>query len=205
MGTLQNPRDVAGSNPDQPKCECCGKALHESQVGAEIVSEEEWYDLNETIPDDPAAPPVQNKRGFAEWQRTCTDLKNRKQALNNRRRRVAASKNCPSYPQPPCNVYRKITADQTKAAEREWDLASPEYKDRMKVPLVRSTKKDRHGKKIPQRATVHHKVPKSAGGCPTGDGNLVSDHMMSRACSENDAELGAVQSQCAQRWAEAVA
>ena len=201
MGDGAMTSEVEGAAPsrEKPKCECCNKDLHGSQTGGEVVSEEEWYDLNEQIPDDPQQPHPGNKRAMKAWAKEKEDLANRRKKLNNRRRRVAQANKCPSAPQPPCNVYRKITAEQTQLAEEEWAGASNEWKDRNNVPFVKSTKK-RKGKKIPQRGQANHKVPKSAGGCPTGDGNLQSHEAMSKECQEADDELGKAQGECAKKW-----
>jgi hypothetical protein len=192
---------LAAQRREQGLCECCGQPRHASQEGADAVSEEEWYNLNEQIPDDPPPPSVQHKRLIGEWEAKKAELKKQRQALNRRQRIVAKSKKCPSSPQPPCNTYRKITSEQTAMAEAEWGAASSDYKDRMNVPFVKSTKKDpKTGKKVPMRGKVDHKVPKSAGGCPTGDGNLQPHHAMSKDCQDADDELGKIQTECATKW-----
>ncbi len=190
------------------KCPCCDQDLHAGQVGGQPVTEEEWYDLNEEIPDDPPRPPSHFERAgqsfanpaFPRWEQDAAKLKAQRQARNNRRRRVAAAKDCPSAPKPPCNVYFKITAENSQLIEQEWDRNKVEIKEAMGVPLVRASKKDKHGKKIPERGQVDHRVPKTAGGCPTGEGNLQSHEAMSGPCQDADDELGKVQSQCAEKW-----
>jgi hypothetical protein len=211
------PSDVSGniseaspSTDDNPICECCKKPQHPSQQGGQVVSEEEWYNLNEQIPADPPPPtpdPRMSPRDMArwpamqQWEAQCAENQARRQALNRRQRIVAASKKCPSHPKPPCNVYRKITSEQKDMAEAEWGQVSNEYKERKKVPYVPAQKRDpKTGHKIPERAKVHHNVPKSAGGCPTGDGNLTPSNEQSKACNENDDQLGDVQKECAEKW-----
>ena len=190
-------------------CPCCDKDLHAGQIGGEPVPEEVWYNLDEEIPPDPPEPPEElidaTGRGWPNpshktWQDDCKELKKQKQALNNRRRWVAEQKKCPTAPKSPCNVYVKITSEQQDLIEEEWKDNKQEIKEDILIPLVKSTKKDKHGKKIPQRGQADHRVPQAAGGCPTGQGNLQSHVAMSKHCQEVDDKLGKVQSQCAQKW-----
>jgi hypothetical protein len=192
------------------RCPCCNKdPMHVAQRG-EPISEEDWYDLNEQIPPNPPEPDyaiiheatqtIWPNPAHAQWQATCAALAQRRAALNNRRRRVAEAKKCPSSPQPPCNVYFRISQELSDLNEEEWRNNQDAYKDAHKMPLVPATRRDSSGKKIPQRGQVDHKVPTSAGGCPTGEGNLQRHDTMSKPCQENDEALGAVQQECAERW-----
>jgi len=189
-------------------CPCCDGPLHEGQKGGTPVPEEVWYDLKEKI-EYPVEPKkwLVHKTGIKllnpelkTWKEDCKKVKKQEQALNNRRRRVAEQKKCPTAPKFPCNVYFKITSEKSDLIEKEWNSEQVDIKEDMKIPFVKSAKKDKHGKKVPQRGQVDHRVPKTAGGCPTGQGNLQSHEAMSKPCQEVDDELGEVQSQCAEKW-----
>jgi hypothetical protein len=190
-------------------CPCCKKKLHAGQIGGEPVPEEEWYDLNEKIDDDPLEPPavfVRDGQAFAnpaheKWKKKCAPLRKRRRALSNRRGWVAEMKRCPTAPKSPCNVYFKITSENKDLIEEEWDANQAEIKEGMKMPLVKATEKDkRTGRMILKRGQVDHRVPKTAGGCPTGIGNLQNHAAMSKRCQNADKKLGDVQSQCAAKW-----
>jgi hypothetical protein len=193
-------------------CPCCEKSpMHANQRG-EAVSEEEWYDTNEFIPDDPPEPDyaiihpgppetIWPNPAHETWQAQCAELAERRQLRNNRQRRVAAAKKCPSSPEPPCNVYFRIpSAEQAELAEEEWRTVSNDYKDRHNMQLVPATSKDRKGHKIPRRGDVAHKTPITAGGCPVAEANLKEKAAMTKKCQENDDALGIVQEQCATQW-----
>lgn len=194
------------------ECPCCGRSpMHANQRG-EAVSEEEWYDTEEYIPDNPPEPDyalihpgppetIWPNPAHGTWQAQCAELAERRALRNNRQRRVAAARDCPSSPQPPCNVYFRIpTKEQADAAEYEWGGVSDRYKKDHGVPYVPSTKTDSHGHKVPQRGDVAHKTPLAAGGCPISEGNLQVKGEMSKGCQDNDDQLGIVQGQCATQW-----
>jgi hypothetical protein len=194
----------------EDKCPCCGKPIHAGQRG-EPISEEEWYDLNEEIPPNPPEPDyaivhpgppetIWPNPAHEAWQTTCAELEARRKALKHRRGAVRAAKKCPSGPKPPCNVYFRISKEQADANEHEWRDHQNTYKDDHTMPLVKATRKDRKGHKIPQRGKVDHKVPTSAGGCPTGDDNLQIHSEMSENCQKNDDALGNHQKACAEKW-----
>jgi hypothetical protein len=184
------------------KCPCCGtEPMHAGQRG-EPISEEEWYDLNEEIPPLPpktfthasgvtAANPAY-PAARAEYNKKMVDR-------HERRRRVAEAKKCPTKPEPPCNVYFRITKEEADANEAEWRANQARIKKDMGVQKVIPTKQDEEGNWVPERGKVDHKVPTSAGGCPTGKGNLQDHSKMSKQCQSNDDKLGDVQKECAEK------
>lgn len=187
-------------------CACCEQPLHDSQKDASgkpapVVSEKDWYGLNEFVPSDPpvpdflATPPGaspstaksvnrQNEAKLDAHQAECDALKKRREDLDMRKKaHFDAKRNgCESLPAFPCNVYRKTPPGNADKAEIEWRAVSGGWKGRQTPPIAAGEK-------------VNHRSPKSGGGCPTGDGNLVADSQLSNPgkgggdCVEIDSRL----------------
>lgn len=199
--------------PPPPKCECCGKAQHEGQKGGNVVTEDGWYGLDErtTLDSERQQIEADMQQCYAQLKDAAKsnvdsgklplfkvvprELRDRFLANENLLGRYimranavkfARDRNCASLPSAPCNVYRVIPASQAKKIEDEWDAERANYQSR--YGLAKGVK-------------VNHRVPKSAGGCPIGDGNLVPDTLLSADCLHADALLTAAQSDAAARWA----
>ena len=103
-------------------------------------------------------------------------------------KRVRSSKYCKHLLPPAgkktagCNKYYPTTNGEVASIQTDWGLSSRDYRKLMKIP---------------PGSRVAHKVPKSAGGCPGGKGNLAPT---GKKCIEMEEELGDLQERCAQRF-----
>jgi hypothetical protein len=207
---MMNAALMAPPPPDPPdaKCECCGKPRHQGQKGGTVVSEDEWYGVNEQIPDDPPPPGIPENispRARDIWAEHFNDLvalEERRNKLANRRQLLQKARECKLVADPPCNVYRVYrqtkkdskknppvitAARKKKEIEAEWDIYRKRYQRRMGIENKQNVK-------------VNHKTPKSAGGCPTGANNLVPDAHLSKECKAVSDQLDGVHNECAERW-----
>jgi hypothetical protein len=80
-----------------------------------------------------------------------------------------------------CNKYYSTTAAETKRIETDWRSNARAY---------------RKFKKMPDQAPVAHRVPKAAGGCPFGPGNLAPT---GAKCAELEKQLSDTQGKCVER------
>jgi hypothetical protein len=189
------------------KCECCGKR-HAGQQGGVKVTEDQWYGLDEGPEIDRGIrqlhnhpPHPRNAKAVKEWQGALADLVARDQKLQARKAAVqrARESNCKSLPEEPCDVYyvfpqrpadteKKLstTVRRSQEIEDEWNAHRNKYK--------------RNRPRLASGEKINHRTPKAAGGCPTGNGNLVPDSRLSAECLAADQDLSAAQSNAADRW-----
>ncbi len=80
-----------------------------------------------------------------------------------------------------CNKYYPATKREKDAIETSWDGYRSEYKAKMGLPA---------GSPPDGSGAVAHRVPKAAGGCPTGDGNLAPT---GADCKDKETRLSAIQ------------
>lgn len=179
---MVNTSAAAAGQIESPICECCKGPLHASQKGGKVISEEEFYGVR------PQDKPVGDPKALEKYA-------DRQRKFRNAER--LRRQGCKALPEPDCNVYRVVTSEQVAHARKTFDDAKPAYQEKHKVPLTRGRKTPGKPKK-PQSHTINHRVPLAAGGCPTGEGNLVPDNEMNEACSGAAKELDSIQSDSAQ-------
>ncbi len=107
-------------------------------------------------------------------------------------RKAVAAKSCgcpPVAPSPPCDVYHKQPSKgderqkQHKSIDSKWRnyrKAQQQKASADRIPPLREMEEDDQ---------VNHLTPKSAGGCPTGQGNLTLDKKLCPACKKLEAEF----------------
>ena len=101
--------------------------------------------------------------------------------------RIRASPNCRHLLPPAgkkargCNKYYRTTPQEKRDIEIDWGLSRPAY-------MV--------WKNMAEGAPVAHRVPKAAGGCPGGQGNLAPTGVK---CQKLEDQLSAVQRHCVNR------
>ncbi|WMI97481.1 DUF4150 domain-containing protein [Pseudomonas chlororaphis subsp. aurantiaca] len=203
------------TTPFQGACKCCGK-FHAGQQGGVEVSEDVWYGLNEdqdTKREFNALkePSRKNKSAQKDFNRKLEKLAERDSKLADRKAAVSSARKlgCKSLPEPPCNTYyifphttedlgqhKTIRSKRTSEIEDEWDSRRKKYKEKNDLPA----KVKHRGKRKENK--VNHRVPKAAGGCPTGDNNLVPDSKLSKACRHADEQLSVAQDDATNRWDE---
>ena len=148
------------ADPDQEKCECCGKEPHSAnQAAGNEISEADFYSPK------PASGPPPHFAGEA--------------AALLKEVRAGPCKNLlpPAKPtsKTKCNKYYITTPEEKRGIEYRWNAYRFTYYRKFKVPPA---------------TDVGHRVPKAAGGCPTGPGNLMP---VPPGCEETERRLSAIQ------------
>lgn len=120
------------------------------------------------------------------------------------------------FPKAPCNVFRPPDGKRHARIEDTWNQHSPTYRQRQVPPLKTASDfrpqvlaaagvtqaqyvKVMNGPKGAEKkamsrlasgadkmARINHRVPKEAGGCPTGDGNLQPQQTLCEYCQQID-------------------
>jgi hypothetical protein len=80
-----------------------------------------------------------------------------------------------------CNKYYAVSARERGNIETDWGINAASY---------------RKFAGVPPGADIAHRVPKSAGGCPAGQGNLAP---VGAKCKKLESQLGTLQDACARR------
>ena len=191
---------------ESPICECCKQPLHDSQKGGKVISEEEFYGVR---PQDKPVPKL--PEGSLKPKVYAKELKKLEEqyeeALENYGKRQKEYRNavrlqkqgCKALPEPPCNTYRIVTSDQNEHGRGVFNEAKANIQKILNVPLVRLSGRGKEGSKARRRktskksATINHRVPLCAGGCPTNVNNLVSSHTMNDACWQATDDLDKLQ------------
>ncbi|WDH32964.1 DUF4150 domain-containing protein [Pseudomonas chlororaphis] len=203
------------TTPFQGECKCCGE-FHAGQQGGVEVSEDVWYGLNEgqdiesefNTMDDPHP---QNKNEQRKTARNLKKLIEREPKLEQRKAAVSLAREleCKSLPEHPCNTYyifpqttedtdkhKTMRSKRTSEIDDAWNSYRKEYKEKNDLPETVE-----HRGKVKENK-INHRVPKAAGGCPTGDNNLVPDSKLSSECRDADEQLSFAQTDAANRWDE---
>jgi hypothetical protein len=81
-----------------------------------------------------------------------------------------------------CNKYYPTTATETKRIEKNWGQNASAY---------------RAFKGMTKGAQVAHRVPKAAGGCPSGQGNLAPTETK---CAKLEGQLSELQNNCLKKF-----
>lgn len=161
VGTDAN--KMSPGSDEEPKCDCCGKPAHsQMQAKGEEISEDKFY--------SPTPPPGEQKAQFA------IDAKNLLKEV-----RSGPCKNLlpPEKPKKAtkCNKYYVTdpNANEKARIENDWN----DYRDKYYRKF-----------KVPSSTDIGHRVPKSAGGCPTGPGNLMP---VPDGCKDTEDKLSRLQ------------
>lgn len=139
---------------------------------------DEFYGLNE--PDSsPLKPTPKERREFVEKVKVkegCTGCQGK------------------VLPEPPCNVFRKpICKSELKAIKKAHSKNAPAFRASKGMPAKSQDAEallgisDVEAEKV---VKVNHLTPKSAGGCPTGKGNLQMHFDLCATCQGFDDEFG---------------
>lgn len=157
--------DFAVALAEQDVCPCCMQPAHTS---GPIVSEAQYYGTEDII--------FQDGAGNVQVLDAHPNASNLLQQV----RSGPCKELLPDPAGGPCGVYRVTTAEESQDISAEWRESRVKSLDRGK-PLG--------GK--PGQATGH-RVPKNAGGCPNGKGNLTP---VKPGCEETEQRLADHQSQ----------
>lgn len=176
-----------GDAEDQPppSCVCCNSPRHSAGTP---MTMDDWYTKDSHGNLAPHA---------ADYRTLMSDVANRKAATPPC---TCSSKLIPSAP---CNVFRRPVSDaEYTKIKRDWKNLRATYQGVYgipDIPAVTTTLTSTLGraptiKEIDDERRVNHLVPKTAGGCPVGDGNLESNGTLCAVCRALDDRFGELQS-----------
>lgn len=172
---------IAAEEAATGKCQCCHGDVHSAGTA---MTFDEWYGLNEK---DSAGRPTQQALG----RRAMVEkIKNKAQHGCTCNGRV--------LPEPPCNVFRKpVTKAEHKEIVKAHDKNARQFRKSVGVPPYEEWKAAFPQWKqadLEKQVKVNHLVPKNAGGCPVGYGNLQAHGQLCRLCKSFDDMFGEWQS-----------
>jgi hypothetical protein len=178
---------------DAKECACCGEKPQHA-VG-KPMDMDTWYTTDNLGNPLPAADVQAYK-----------DLMDR---VNNRKDpSLPPDKQCSCsgrvVPEPPCNVFRKTNDRERAKIVSDWDKeggkgvvdvfvkrAPGDPKANAAGNITRPSARKAIG--APAGTQVNHLTPKSAGGCPTGTGNLQAHESLCDVCKQIDKDFGKLQ------------
>jgi hypothetical protein len=201
--TTSNHASAPGATPPNPnleavgwgeledetgKCACCNGTRHSA---GKPMTMEDWYTKDSAGNTAPHA---------ADYHALMADVANRKSA--------SPPCTCSSklVPSPPCNVHRRPLAPAEKSAIKSaWNSLRDTYQGVFGVPSEAQVIADLTPKlgrapvqsEIQDERQVNHLTPKTAGGCPVGEGNLEKNGDLCPVCRGLDKRFGALQSKAA--------
>jgi Domain of unknown function (DUF4150) len=181
--TTSNHASPSGSTPPNPnleasawgeiedwasQCACChAKPQHSTGPRATMA---DWYTQNRS-----GTPVPQLKNGYTTKKgKRIRGFDELMKAVENRK---SATPPCTCsgkvLPEPPCNVFRRASKVERDKIEQDWNDVADIYRGTRTPPVPPGTK-------------INHLVPKTAGGCPQGDGNLQPSNELCGVCRDLD-------------------
>lgn len=163
-GDIEGVSAPAISKVEEVLCDCCGKPAHTAmQKSGNSLTEEEFFSPSpKNLPKGQTIPAI---------------LLNSKETLA--RIRSGPCKNllppAQSSKKTKCNKYYVADITEKKKIEIRWDSYREKYYKKTKVK---------------KSTSIGHRVPKQAGGCPTGFGNLTAEP---EGCAEAESEITKLQ------------
>lgn len=170
------------------KCPCCDQkigvcaaALSVFKESLETLTLEQYYRLDEP--------------GFQD----------RKEQYNQMTQKKTNNCSCDGkvFPEPPCNVFRRVSSDRAKTIEDQWSRMgnkenyARQYRKQNPDAIRKFMKKNHDEKKPKEHGTfdeVCHLVPISAGGCPDDPTNLQPKDLLCSVCKKIDKQFTTWQS-----------
>lgn len=212
--------NLAQTRIAEDKCPCCGRPKHASGTP---MNRDEWYEHNMRERYDgrvkqidaqlaKAQAGVADAAGssgeghaaaklgevFAKYAKESKELDANKAAVRHLIHRAKTRHGCtcskpapPLLPSPPCDVFysRPPPGPQRKAQqeviEEKWRKYRKKHVGKARTPKALVG--------VKRTEEVMHLTPKSAGGCPTGDGNLQAKKALCASCQAIDGEFSQYQ------------
>lgn len=178
---------IASYQKETGICECCGDPVHSAGRPMTMAG---WYGMNKVDSSGKLTPDALGKR--ARYRQLV-------------REKDARGCSCRVLPEEPCNVHYETTQlerdeiiakyDALKACRgyREAFLGVPSMA--IVNPIANAaraaaiaagdpTGNTAHAQAVQEQRKVNHLTPKSAGGCPIGDGNLAAQQSLCAGCKD---------------------
>jgi hypothetical protein len=198
--TTSNHASAPGSTPPNPnleamewgqieddldQCACC-EAKPRHSVGVPMTMDD-WYTKDKKGGKAPHAD---------DYTKLMEDVANRKSAAQ------PCICNSQLVPKEPCNVFRRpVTAAEHTQIENKWGRERKKYQKRNGIPsfgdvkaaLTTPLRPAPTDFEVDEERKVNHLTPKTAGGCPKGDGNLEKNGSLCQPCRDLDKRFGKLQ------------
>lgn len=146
---------------------------------------DEWYGLNEKDSSGSLTQKALNRAALVD------KMKNKKKHGCTCEGRI--------LPEPPCNVFRKpVTKAEHRAIVSAHKRNADQFRALNGVPLFRDLEAAHPNwaqADLEKQVKINHLVPKNAGGCATGFGNLQANTQLCRLCQQFDKVFGDWQSE----------
>ncbi|QRK12585.1 hypothetical protein JQX13_22680 [Archangium violaceum] len=123
------------------------------------------------------------------------------------------------FPEPPCDVFRSRGAVSTASIEAAWKCQVENRRTGERINISKTYQREflknnpgiterfvaANPKEEPPKRTdgfkkVNHLTPKTAGGCPTGAGNLQPHDLLCRVCKKIDDQFTDWQAGTPDKW-----
>jgi hypothetical protein len=162
---------------EERQCPCCLKEIHSN---GQAMSADQWYEKN----CDRKQKGWQNQvdKGNQDAINNPQDYQKYKQELlDDARAREGCFCPYPTkvMPEPPCNIFYSPTSQkEAKKIQNRHDNTVDRY---------------RKDKGLPDGSQINHLVPKTAGGCPDGEGNLQPHDDLCSVCQKIDGRFNKIQ------------
>lgn len=164
------------------KCACCGGTQHSTGRQMTMAG---WYGMNKKDASGKLTQDAKDKR--REYRQMVRD-------------KDARGCGCRVFPEPPCNVFRETTQAERDAINLQYRSLKrcTGYREQiLNVPPTADCRASAaaagHAPNTPayddhirDRRQVNHLTPRSAGGCPIGDGNLSAHDNLCGDCQDID-------------------
>ncbi len=174
---------IAAAEAASGKCQCCQGPMH--APGGTPMTFDDWYGLNET---DASGAPTPRALGRRAMVQIVKDKAKHGCTCGGR-----------VLPEPPCNVFRKpVSKAEHTAITNSHRRNADNYRRSLDVPSFAEWKAafpnwKKHD--LDKQVKINHLVPKNAGGCATGMGNLQSHGQLCRLCQGFDDMFGSWQAE----------
>lgn len=191
---LTNMEAAALESIKEGKCPCCGEEAHAKGTPMNM---EEWYIRN-----------VERKTNHKTPEEQSMKLS----ALMALLEEARVKKGCTCtgtrlLPEPPCDVFyerprtKSTNKKQITAIRNKWDNCRQDIQEELGVPSMKSIRKSLRIKlgrrprpiEVQDELQINHLTPKSAGGCPTGKGNLQPMYYLCSVCRRIDKQFSKFQ------------
>jgi hypothetical protein len=166
---------VAAAEDRDNICRCCGGKKH--SYGEPMIFDE-FYGLNETDASGKPTAKALHRQSVKQ------------KAMN--REGCTCQSGGRVLPQAPCNVFRRATKLEKDRIKRAHNNNAANFRESQNLPESSKQVETMLGVtqgEADKLVQINHLTPKSAGGCPTGNGNLQLHIDLCPACQALDAEF----------------
>ncbi len=198
-GPMTNMETLAVKRIEKDLCACCGKARHAT---GKPMSRDAWH--NDAMDKEAGNPPGMSKNELREKKKRYKALIKDAKA----RKGCSCTTKTDVLPKAPCDVFYGRQPDhsdqrteQMNNINNDWNAHRPRILAENRVgsgadtrrKLTRELGRAPNGTEFRNARKTNHLTPKTAGGCPTGKGNLQFHPKLCPSCQELDGRFNEFQ------------